>query len=482
MHQRSGLKPAAGLLFGLGAGCTVILLGNSDSGARRRIALRASEARQEALVEALSKRLLSSHDHHTAAVQGHQPTHPHQQLESTKELPVVTKPLLTESSETHAISPSFYVVTGPDASLTSLAADRLSRTLLSGDDLLPPTRLTLPHDCVLGTGRFSRLLEQQLLLRPSRDLPEQAVEDSRGNPDRTVSPQTESITPPDHDDFNRFEFRGEPESGPAKHRYHSPSQHDQHSEDSSYGNENEAQEQWERSGEHRSPPPSNAAHNAVPSPATRREQPSRAGSRWESFVLAATRAVMDAEQLDQAALAALERVLSSTIKYDAGYRGDDTLRTETGSQSETDSYLELVSSEDSKDGRDTVRKPTKFVLEIVRSGPEDALPQGTASNDEDRGALSENEAGEEAGLCEELARWGWSLTKRGLAHVIVRSKYPNRSVLRLPVGGPYGSRPWERERTYSADLSRRSSLLRSLFFSYDRSTRATRANLSTFSV
>ncbi len=348
-----GLRPAAGALLGLGAGFTVVSLSDADSEARRWV----TAARGEILLTALRRRLHGEQEAVAAASpQGGQGV-----------------PAARPSSH------RFYVVTGPDEHLTSLGRDRVLHMPAAvhcrwgdGHDGNSPrrrrrriARLAVPSDCTLGTGQFSLLLEQQILLRP----PDAEGDSYDGGPESSI--EGDSPTEPggtevlqDHQEQKRSTWDNGPGIVESKEE-----------------------------GDPLPPPP--AAPTLLPI------------STWESLVLRATRSVLDGKQLDHSAIWALEHALSgvrarSTPASSSSPLGDPE-SDGGGNQEAAPPAAEPAPS--------TADGGCAFVLEIWQPAPPQTRA-GAGGGDGGGAELRE--------LCGELTTWGWGLVSRGLGSVLVR--------------------------------------------------------------
>lgn len=346
-----GLKPAAGVFLGLGAGYVVVAL-DLDSDARRH----AAALRREVLIAALHRRL---HGESTATSAPGRPA-------------------------AAASGPRFYAVTGPDENLTSLGRESVSHALLCGraealmrlhskqsdggddhhDGILSrrPARLAVPYDLTLGSGQFSSLVEQQMLR--SQDV---VVEHGGGRGSDCDGSERRGANDglrPELDEENRPESDGEAGLEP---------QHQPHGPWGSTAGEVNPQE-----GGSPQSPPSTAT---VAATATQVLPPV---STWESLVLWATLVVLDGQQLDDAAIWALERVLSGVV-----------LPHDNNDQE----GLSLPAGP-------TARKSCNFVLEIEQP----ATTKGGASG----------ERSEPGGLCGDVVRLGWRLASLRVGSVVVR--------------------------------------------------------------
>lgn len=416
MGSRRGLHPAAGVLLGLGTGCVVVALGDADSKTRRQILTRASAIRREVLVTALSKRLQGA-------------------CATTRAAPAVAAAPARGGGgrgggATEAPCHRFHVVTGPDAHLTSLARDRVSQGLLGNNNCSSdndsvislsgtyagfhvssnrsdeeevedamaaddnrtslsssPSLLAVPYDCKLGTGLLSSLVEQQLLRRPQSTLIAGAG------------------------DGRELEQRQHQHQHQHQQKQHQPQQQ-------SYGSTGwkpELQERWDQlerdsDDDESSPSPSTATAIRVMPP------PAPLVSTWESLVLWATLVVLDGEELDNAAVWALERVLSDVpccsdraeslrIDDDEDDDNNDSREGLAPSPSDLASPTLLYSS------APNVNERANFVLEIGRPA---ASQQEDGQKGDTRDSLTSG------ALCGDLARWGWRLASRGLGSVVLR--------------------------------------------------------------
>ena len=301
MSSHRGLKPAVGVALCIGTGCTAVVLSDADSRGRRRLSSGASEIRREVLLRALSKRFLSPSEG-SISPEAHQQQQ-QQQQEETQRLPTgrqqqgaveLTTVSVPSTTEPEGIGKRFYVVTGPDADLTSLARKRISRALLSTDNnrasqretpaLLLPARLVVPYDCVLGTGRFSLLVEQQLLWLP-QDSP---LEDACG-----VS------SPLDGRRGVEGDLRRQPQQQYQQQQQQQQQQQHLKSHDNSVADNDNDNDTGDKVLSKQGP--------SARAPPTGRTLI----TNLESLLLRATLPFMDAEQLDQAALWAIENALSA---------------------------------------------------------------------------------------------------------------------------------------------------------------------------
>lgn len=467
MSSRRGLPPAAGVILFLGtSAATAAVLGDPSSKPRRQIASRASEKRRDVLLRALSKRLLQQGN---AQQQQETARLPQETVQESSAPVTISSPPTSESE----VVPRFHVVTGPDANLTSLATERLSRALLTrrinsnhgnAQGLPLPARLVVPYGCTVGTGCLSSLVEGQLLLQPPPQLGE--AHDSQH---QAVGSQTSPTAPHAQHHTQRQQQQ--------QQLFLEPSNTASGSQEEVETTENETADSSLSTDASSSPHRRLATAEAVPS-----------ASKWDSFVLRATAAVMDAEQLDRDALWALERVLSTSsppaLRTTTGHQqqhtppfedsatpsGDDassSIGSQTNTQDETvsmkhgelsvgpiirlprdrdiitttESESQLGSTEEERTaawtnaehadalkghgileaGAESVSEPQRversnFVLEIV-------WPDGEQAGEE--ADAVEKEGGERKGrrsrlLCGELARLGWRLASQGLGHVIVR--------------------------------------------------------------
>ena len=364
------VKPAAGVFLGLGAGCAVVVALDADSEARRR----AAAWRRQVLTTALRRRL---HGEATAA----SPAAP--------------------GSPAVAPGPRFYVVTGPDARMTSLGRESVSHSLLydraeqlqphgtrrsdGGDEehdgMLPrrPARLAVPYDLKLGTGQFCSLVEQQVLRAHD-------VENVENGGDRVGSGSG------DHDGS---EPGAEDGMGMGM-----PPESDEPGADGADGLEQQLQQHQSLSpgpwgntaGEVRpeevgAPPRATAAATVEAKEVQIPPPPSL--STWESLVLWATLVVLDGQQRDDGALWALERALSG-------------VESEQNQDDKDDQHEEVPSPP----AGPIAHKRCNFVLEMRQP----ATAGGGAAG----------ERSEPGAPCGDLARFGWSLASLGLGSVVVR--------------------------------------------------------------
>lgn len=351
MGLRRGLKPAAGVVLGLGA---VVVALDADSEARRR----AAALRREVLETALRRRL------HGGAT-----------------------PATPAPGRRAAVSrPRFYVVTGPDDHLTSLGRESVSHALLCGraeaalhlhsqlgakgndddDGVLSrrSVRLTVPHDLTLGTGQFSLLVEQQLLRSQDAAFVEQGGS-SRGicgggdSSEPGLRAASDEPVEPGPDGVDGLE-----QPHQQQHIHHPW--------------ENKAGEvKPEEAGSPLWPP---SAVTATPTATVTQIPPPV--STWESLLLWATLVILDGQQLDDAALWALERALS-------GMETDDD-----------------INNQESLTAAAAAHKSCNFVLEIVHSAASEGVAVGERS--------------EPGALCGDLARLGWRVASLGLGSVVAR--------------------------------------------------------------
>lgn len=429
MGSRRAVKPAAGALLCLGTGYAVVALSDADSDTRRRISQRASEVRLEVLLRTLSKRL--------------QPAL-HSGGQTATALPngtAAVEPIGLEAPD--ALYPRFYVITGPDAHLTSLARERVAaRAGLHGgsntsavapgsgaqaalhserDSTLvdvvgrPAVRLGVPYGCTLRSGEFSSLLEQQLLRQPHDLLADHGQCDGvsptaphalRGDRGRDGA---ERVLDGLQQGCDEEQQRGQPDMSTD---WESPV-------DEVDRNLNEDQE--------RGSPPSPTA--------TTQTTPLEVVSTWDSFLLWATSAVLHGSQLDDTALVALERVLTESYPAAAAGGASSSPGDQSSSFTIYDSSADHTDLEESLQPASPVSPPIppstatghggsscNFVLEIGR-------PRSLERGDRERGKAAARtmaddgrRAGgsESAALCGNLARWGWKLASRRLATVLVR--------------------------------------------------------------
>lgn len=171
MSSLRGLKPTTGLTVLLGTGFSVVCFGYFESDARQGLASRAAKTRKQVLLAALSKRLQQQAQRprldlpRKSTADEFLPTHRAAAMDLSSST-LVSSNCFTEDG-------SFYVVTGPDIHLTTIARDRVCRTLQlqrsTNMSTAPPARhpslayLAVPYDCVIGTGHLSSLVEKQLL-------------------------------------------------------------------------------------------------------------------------------------------------------------------------------------------------------------------------------------------------------------------------------------------------------------------------------
>lgn len=413
MSSGRALQPAAGILLCLGTSYAVFSLGDSTSEPRRRLASHARDARREVLLAALTKRLRWPHQHATEATPG-------APSRTAAALPAVA------AAEPELFVERFYVVTGPDAFLTSLAHHRLSDALISsgfrnsvvtneGLPPQPPARLVVPYDCLIGTGAFSSLLEQQLLSwqtpwpNNGGGSPSQAEGIARLHPTDLVHQQQQE----------EEEQRGEASNDAV---------------DEAKAVDAIAKAKQEAT--------------AVP---PRAERPAIISWR-DTFVLEATRALMDPDKLDQTALWALERALSPPVANTAGQHGAllapaaaskspalPPTAAAAGGNLEDEATRERRASvySQSADREETEASGDEAIAESAMGG--DPLAQGSAGvlepdaemmplkrsrfvlEIEKKGSDEPNGGGRvPQALCGELARGAWRIAARELGHVIIR--------------------------------------------------------------
>ncbi|CAM9923488.1 unnamed protein product, partial [Laminaria digitata] len=419
MSSHRGLRPAVGIVLCIGTGCAAAVLSDADSESRRRISSRASEVRREVLLRALSKQTQRL------------PAELRQQC--TPELTTVS---VSSATEPEGVSKRFYVVTGPDADLTSLARERISRALLSSDNTtnrasqreaapaLPlPARLVVPYDCVLGTERFSLLVEQQLLCQLLQDSPLlEGEEDLYRQPLQRQQRRQQR------------QQQQQPQQHQHQHQQHQQQQQQQqnlesHDYNVADDNDNHSDTTGDRVLSSKQGPSARAPPTA---------ERTLIITNWESFLLRATLPFMNAEQLDQAALWALESALSATsTSTSTAVAAADQCHTSTasgnGKESSGATGLQSVSSK-SRTQIHAVNNRSSFVLEIAWSARE-CDDEGTVDEYEARGASIGQEGNSSSSssssnidssrmLCGELARWGWRLAARGLGHAIISSPNP----------------------------------------------------------
>lgn len=179
------LKPTAGFTVLLGTGFSAVYFGYADSDTRQRLASRAAETRKQVLLAALSKRLQQQSQQPLLDLP-REPTAVNEQLFPTHRASAVALPSSTQASSDFSTEDGiFYVVTGPDVHLTAIARDRVRRILqqqrstnisaASSAHQPSPAHLVVPHDCAIGTGHLSFLVEKQLM---SRQAPPQIHDES----------------------------------------------------------------------------------------------------------------------------------------------------------------------------------------------------------------------------------------------------------------------------------------------------------------
>ena len=280
-----------------------------------------------------------------------------------------------------ALGPRFYVVTGPDAYLTSLGRGSVSHALLSGragalqlhtrsdegdhhDDAWSRrrARLAVPYDLTLGTGQFSSLVEQQMLRSQN-----QAVVELGGGRNGTGSGDG-VVSEPRAKDSNE-----EPDGADGLEQ-----QQQQQQRHGPWGN-TAGEVEPEEGGSPLSPTP-------TPTPTPTPILPPL--STWESLVLWATLIVLDCQQLDDAALWALERALSPCVEshHDHDHQDDQ--------------------EGPSRPAGPSAHKSCNFVLEIRQPGAKEGCAAG--------------ERPEPGTLGGDLARLGWKLASLGVGSVVVR--------------------------------------------------------------
>lgn len=427
MGSRRAVKPAAGALLCLGTGYAAVSLGDPDSATRQRISKRASEVRTEVLLRALSKCLLPpglSNGVGTAIAR-----------------PPSTAAEPAGETDPIAIDPRFYVITGPDAYLTSLARERVAAragldsegntaagggadaapyggrdTTHADKNERPVVRLGVPYGCTLGSGDFSSLLEQQLLRQPHAAL------DDHDRGKGCASPAAEHGER-GQDDTERGVDLGQDGFKQEQQRERSHSSTDW---DAPVGEETDRN--LNREQERESPPPASTR-------ATTQTAPLEVISTWDSFLLWATSAVLHGAQLDSTALVALERVLAeSNLPVAAGganssspgHSSTATVDDSNANHGNIKESLQPASSDSLSISSNMVTNhggsSCNFVLVIGR-------PARQEGEETERGKAAENaiaaegrraDGSEAAVLCGDLARWGWKLASRRLATVVVR--------------------------------------------------------------
>lgn len=318
----------------MGTGYAIFVLGDSSSEARQNLASQASEVRREVLKTALSKRLRGARELSTQDVNGNGRATPISTVAGAQQRrapgrwrppddqQLAVNPTPLSVSESEACGNRFYVVTGPDANLTSLAADRLISALFrtKSDEATinttaaavssPHGRLVVPYDCVLGTGRFSLLLEQQLL-RPQE------------------SPQAAACLAEEQKYYVESDSEQRPYSDSlqddSQHRQQEPQEQEQ--EQQQHRRQKQLLEPWNTapdiSGGNQDSMLPESASSTAKTPSPQRHSQLVEVSTWESLVLRATRLMINPEELDQGALWALEHALSAMTDDDDDEDGGD---------------------------------------------------------------------------------------------------------------------------------------------------------------
>lgn len=428
MGSRRRLQPAAGAagaFLCLGAAVAVIALGDADSETKRRISTRASKLRGEVLLKALSQRL-----------------HPTRLTEDGAGATSVPQAAAPTETSIHR----FYVVTGPDAHLTSTARERWSHTLVGRGSIgvpgahstlhseraaaaaadntgsastlspWPAVRLGVPCDCALGTGLFASLVDQQLVW-PQHASPVDHGGRSGGEPS---SVRTATAVPQRGVEVER---RREQQQSP----YSSTA--------------------WDTAGGEVESDKEHDSLPATPPPTAARVTPNPVVvSTWDSVVLWATQAVLDGEQLDTVALSALEQALASDPCTTSGETcpspadASSTRSNDNNDDSPQDSQSPASNVSPSNTAASTANGRRSFLLDIGWP-PSQELGEGKKAMvvaDPTAAVEGGRTDGSEPGalLCVDLARWGWKLASRGLGTVMIRWVTSCFSCLafRLPCG------------------------------------------------
>ncbi|CAM9854587.1 unnamed protein product, partial [Ectocarpus sp. 4 AP-2014] len=415
MGSRRRLQPAAGAagaFLCLGAGVAVIALGDADSETKRRISTRASKLRGKVLLKALSQRL-----------------HPTRLTEDGAGATSVPQAATPSETSIHR----FYVVTGPDAHLTSTARERWSHTLVGRGSIFvlgahsmlhseraataadntgsastlspwPAVRLGVPYDCALGTGLFSSLVDQQLVW-PQHASPVDHGGRRGGEPS---SVRTATAVPQRGVEVER---RREQQQSP----YSSTAW------DTAGGEvERDKEHDWLPA----TPPPT--AARVTPNPVV--------VSTWDSVVLWATQAVLDGEHLDTVALSALEQALASGPCTTSGATrpspadASSTRSDDNNDNSPQDAQSTASDVSPSNTAASTANGRRSFLLDIGWPPPQELGEGKKATVVAERAAAVEggrtDRSEPEALLCVDLARWGWKLASRGLGTVLISSSNP----------------------------------------------------------
>lgn len=160
----------------------------------------------------------------------------------------------------------------------------------------------MPYGCLLGSGRFSVLLEQQLLLLGTR-----LVQTTGSRQSSQETPQETPIESNNDHDSLMGKPHGRPRHGEGGDL---PQVRQKRMADDTNQNEGYITDLQPMmpSAQPRSELRDDECANTTPTPAATTPI-GPVCSRWESLVLGATRLIMNADQLDQAALWALERAL-----------------------------------------------------------------------------------------------------------------------------------------------------------------------------
>lgn len=435
MSVRRGLQPATSqvALFCLFTGTAiagVVVLNEPNSDARQAVQSRALEVRKRVLWKALTKRaeLLQKDERANSNKNAEQLCQ--QPGEGGIREAIEVLGLSDEKSKNR-----LFVVTGPDENLMLSTTQRLSRYMAySGYNSVCRydirQRLVVPCDCRLGTGRFARLLEDQLL---QLNFPRTVPTRTHNHDGQTVNSSAAWGTSP---------------------KFHHEVPGSRNDGQSCLSTANAPPSSTKTQSADRQVSETMTARAATAAVATT-EGKIRLCSWYDSLLLGATRIVMDAQHLDQAALWSIEHALSFSTLNSSDWSYPSMLREETwwgvdkhdvvrvtgeearlvteqgakdrateGSRSESDHGTMNVDSMavDSASGRcsTTSMAGNAFCLEIV---PSDRSGEGM----EVTGNSNQNEKQEEHslgwrqaqnGLGRELVRWSWGLTQRGLGHVI----------------------------------------------------------------
>lgn len=429
MSARRGLQPAAGALLCLGTGTAVYVCADSNSVVRRRIRSKALGVRREVLLRVLTRRLA-----------------PLEELRNQQQQPVQKAALEAHHAATDSVLPyseSFpqvwdsrdmsghlFVVTGADINMTAKATERLPRAILTSTEgcnerSLRPTELVVPHTCRLGTGFISSLVVDQLLVEEHGTF---GLSNSTQDTNETeIVMKTSSRSSPGS-------FADSKQQQVQLH----PSHATQHSVAEAAPSTPVV--------------PRTTATSATDPRGATASSPRPLCTWRESMALRATGVLLDDAQLDQVTLWAVQEalVLASHPARD-GVTTSSPAEKDASSQEQRQPVVsspstpttiggrgERVLGDAKSDGASADTSPRGWESSANAPGTPPAIeaPAATASTppafflklievaEEGAEGWGAGGAGEvtssEPSLCHELVRWGWGLTKLGVANVIVR--------------------------------------------------------------